>query len=384
MQITAEERRARLTHRHLLAHPERAGSPEAVADALVGLHATDAATVFLAVAARIREPSPEAVEQALYQDLSLVRLLAMRRTMFVVGRDLAPVVDAAAARPVAAKERKGLLRYLTDGGRDGAWLVGTERQVLAALADGVPRSGTELAAEVPALGTQVTVGAGTRHEAVQTVASRVLRVLAAENRIRRDRPRGSWTSSQFRWVLGEPLPELDPAPARAELARHWLARYGPGTEADLAWWTGWTLRDVRAALAAIGAQQVHLDEGPGLVLPDDTEPTPAAAPCAALLPALDPSGMGWRQRDWYLPPRHTAELFDRTGNIGPTVWWDGRIVGGWAQRDSGEPVWEFLDDVGAEAVAAVTAEAERLAGFLGGIRVTPRFRTPLERRLSEG
>ena len=37
--------------------------------------------------------------------------------------------------------------------------------------------------------------------------------------------------------------------------------------------------------------------------------------------------------------------------------------------------------VGADATAAIEAEAARLADWLGPVRVTPRFRTPLEREL---
>jgi Winged helix DNA-binding domain len=63
------------------------------------------------------------------------------------------------------------------------------------------------------------------------------------------------------------------------------------------------------------------------------------------------------------------------------VWWNGRIVGGWAQRRDGEIAYRLLEDVGAEALAAVEAEAERLGRWIGPIRITPRFRTPLEREL---
>ena len=91
--------------------------------------------------------------------------------------------------------------------------------------------------------------------------------------------------------------------------------------------------------------------------------------------------MGWAERDFYLGP-HQAPLFDRTGNIGPTVWCDGRIVGGWAQRNDGPVVWRLLEDVGAEAEAAIEAETGRLTKWFGDVRVTPRFRTPLERELS--
>lgn len=351
---------------------------------MVGLHATDPATVFLAVAARIHEAAPAALEQALYQDLTLLRLLCMRRTMFVVGRDLAPVVDSSTARAIAAKERTKLIAFLAEGGGwDEKWLAAAERAVLAELAAGGPLTGAELGARVPALREQVTVAVGKPYETTQAVASRILRTMAAENRLRRDRPRGSWASSQFRWVPGEPLPQLPAAEARAELVRRWLAAYGPGTVADLKWWTGWNLGDVRRALVAVGAEEVALEQQePGYVLPGDSGPTAAVPPYAAMLPSLDPTGMGWVQRDWYLPPEHTAELFDRTGNIGPTVWWDGRIVGGWAQRPDGELVWRLLDDVGAEAKAAISAEAERLAAFIGGQRITPRFRTPLERALA--
>jgi hypothetical protein len=381
--IDTAERRARIGARQLA----RRETPLAVADDLVALHATDAATVYLSLAARLDAPGVAAVERALYDDVALVRLLAMRRTLFVVPVDLAPVVDSAAARAIAAKEREKLLAFLAAGGGwDAAWLAAAEQETLAALHRLGPSSGQQLGTAVPALQERVTVAAGKPYEAVQTVASRVLRVLAAENRIRRDRPRGGWTSSAYRWVESTPWPDLPVEQARAELVRRWLASYGPGTEADLKWWTGWPLGAVRRALAAVRAERVSLpDADPAnadaFVLPGDTAPT-LAAPRAALLPALDPTPMGRRERDWYTDPDHAGLLFDRTGNIGPTVWWDGRVIGGWAQAADGSVAWRLLVDVGAEAVAAVRAEAEQLTAFLGDARVTPRFRTPLERELS--
>jgi hypothetical protein len=90
--------------------------------------------------------------------------------------------------------------------------------------------------------------------------------------------------------------------------------------------------------------------------------------------------MGWKERDWYLGP-HRAALFDRSGNVGPTIWWDGRIVGGWAQRD-GQIATRLLEDAGADARTAIQAEADRLQGWLGEKRFVPKFRTPLERELT--
>jgi hypothetical protein len=91
--------------------------------------------------------------------------------------------------------------------------------------------------------------------------------------------------------------------------------------------------------------------------------------------------MGWRERAWYVGG-HAAALFDRSGNIGPTAWWDGRIVGGWAQRKDGEITVRLLEDAGREAAAAICATARQLQEWVGAARITPRFRTPLERELA--
>jgi hypothetical protein len=381
--LTAAQRRARLGARHLLLPGGRGATVEQVAHALVGLHATDPATVYLAACARLTAPSVGEVERGLYDDLTLTRMLCMRRTMFVVPAELAPVVNASTARRVAAKERAHHAQLLLRaGGFTPEWIAATEEAALAALRVRGQATTAELAADVPALCERIVVSPGKPYESTQRVASRVMGVLAAEGRVRRGRPLGGWTSNQFRWSAAPPLAELPEAAAKADLARHYLASFGPATVEDLKWWSGWTLTDARKAIAATGAVAVDLDEGTGYLLPDDTEPVPEPEPWAALLPALDPTAMGWRHRDWYAAPDLRRPLFDGYGNIGPTVWWNGRVIGGWAQRRDGSIGYRLLTDAGRLARAAVDGEAERLAGWLGGSRVTPSFRTPLERELA--
>lgn len=379
------ERRARLAVRHRLTGSARAATAEEVGNALVALHGTDPASVFLAVGARLAgDAGPVAtVERALYEERSLVRMHGMRHTVFVFPSSLAAAVHSSTTHPAAVRERSLLLRHLAEGSAfDAAWLAETERLVLAELAVRGEATGTELGAAVTRLRETYVYGPGTRQEGVQSVASRVLRILGMEGRIVRGRPQGTWTSSRFRWALAEEHPPMAPAEARAELIRRWLAACGPASEADLKWWTGWRVTDVRGALAAVGAAPVTLAGGTGFVLPDDLDPVPEPEPWAALLPALDPTAMGWQARDWYQDPEHRAALYDRSGNIAPTVWWCGRIVGVWAQRPDGAVVHRLLADVGGEAERAIGAEAARLAAWVGEVRVTPRFRTPLERELA--
>ena len=381
--IATAERAARLVRRQLTRQARTAGE---VADALVALHATDPATVYLSVGARLARPERmvEAVEGALYgDDACLVRMLAMRRTMFVVTARSAPDVYAAAGRHIAARERKGLLAYLADGGGwDEAWLAETEAEVVAALAGHGELSGAQLSRLVPRLREQIVVARGKPYEATQNIASRVIRTMAAENRIERRRPVGSWTSSQFRWAAARQLADRTVEEGRTAVVRSWLAAYGPGTAADLKWWTGWTLTEVRKLLAAVGAESVRIGGQPGYVLPGDADEVTQVPPAAVLLPALDPTPMGWQDRGWFLPDEHRGALFDRTGNVGPTVWWGGEVIGGWGQLPDGTVVWRALADRGEEAARAVDHEAAGLTARLGGVRITPRFRTPLERELT--
>src|SRR6266545_4776762 len=386
--IGVEERRARLALRHRLAPAAHATEPDELARDLVGLHGTDPASVFLAAWARLRAPEVEAIQRAMYEERCLLRILGMRRTMFVVPVDLLPVVHAACTRAIAAQQRKRLQNLVAQAGiaddPDG-WLRDLERATLRALAERGEALGAELSKDVPGLREQLHLATGKPYEAKVNVTTLVLFLMAADGLIIRGRPRGTWTSSQFRWAplekwLPGGVPEMPVEAAQVELVRRWLAAFGPGTVADLKWWTGLTVGAVKRALAQIEPAEVELDDGTGLVLPGDLEPVPATAPWAALLPALDPTAMGWSGRAWYLG-EHGPALFDRSGNVGPTVWWQGRIVGGWAQRKDGEIALRLLEDVGADAVAAVEAEAERLRRWFGPVRVTPRFRTPLEREL---
>ena len=344
--------------------------------------------MYLSAWARMTAPSIAAVDRALYDDRHLVRMLAMRRTMFVVPVEDAPMLHAAASMGVAKRERQRNLELAGLLGVDdpAAWLADAEAAGLEALERLGGATAQELGRAVPALAEKVRVSVGKKYEADIGMASRVLLLLAADGRIVRGRPRGTWISSQYRWKpierwLGGPMQELPVAAAQAELVRRWLERFGPGTEADIRWWTGWTAREARAALASVGAVEVELEGGAvALVVGDDVEPTPAPDPWVALLPALDPTTMGWQARDWYLGP-HKAPLFDTNGNAGPTIWSDGRIVGGWAIRPNGEVVLKLLEDVGREVEGAIEAEAGRLTTWLESVTAIPRFPTPLYKEL---
>jgi hypothetical protein len=178
--VDVAERRARAARRHHLAPDTWASDPVELVRDLVALHSTDPASVFLSAMARSVDASPAALERALYDDRSLLRMLGMRRTMWVVPLELAAIIHAGCTKAIAARERARLVQFLEQGGvaDDGA-----------------------------------------------------------------------------RWLR-------------------------------------------------------HLGGRSGLLSADDAEPVVPPQPWAALLPALDPTVMGWTERSWYLGD-HRAPLFDR-------------------------------------------------------------------------
>ena len=387
--IPTEERRARLALRHHLATP--ATEVREAAEAMVGLHSSDPATVYLSARARIPGIKQDDIASALYDERLVVRILAMRRTLFVVPVDMAPLLHNSSTVALIPAERKRLITMVEGAGiaNDGkAWVEKAERRTLEALKARGEAVATDLTKDVSELREKITFYK--RDGSVLTtvgMSTRVLFLLAAEGKIVRGRPRGSWVSSQYRWVpieswIGGPMPEMGKSDAQAALLRRWLHTFGPGTELDVKWWTGWPVTQVRAALAAIGAVEVEVDSGPAYVLADDLEPVEPIRPWVALLPSLDPTTMGWKERKWYLGP-HYPRLFDRSGNAGQTVWVDGRIVGGWGQQPDGQITWELLEDVGSEADAEIERHAAELQDWLGDTVFTARFRSPMDRALAK-
>lgn len=114
--IDAEERRARLARRHRLTPEDHAEDVVDATRSIVCLHATDPATVYLSARARVAELTVADLDEALYTERSLVKHLAMRRTLFVFPRETLPFAQAGASGRVAEAERRRLIRDVERAG----------------------------------------------------------------------------------------------------------------------------------------------------------------------------------------------------------------------------------------------------------------------------
>ncbi len=390
LHVTDDHRRARIARRHGLAPDHRYTSPENAATAMTVLHATETSTPFLSLHARVRELTVADVEALLYDERSLIRVMAMRRTLFIVPRNLLPAVAGSAGRRVAEAERRRLAKEAVelDEQLGANWIATASAEIVEHLS-GREVSTPDLRSELAHLGGTFTAAPGTKWSAEVPMMSRLLTILTASGDIVRARNAGHWRISKPTYTsmatwLGSPMTPTEAQPGYADVVRRWLWTFGPGTEADIVWWLGSTKSTVRKALADVDAVPVELDDGTvAWVLPDDLadlESPPQTEPWVALLPTLDPTVMGWRERAFYLDPAHTPYLFDSVGNAGTTVWVNGRIVGCWVQDDKERVQLVLIEDVSSTARALLDVEVARLDDFLGGEHISNVFTSPQMKR----
>jgi hypothetical protein len=387
--ISTDQRRVRLGLRHRLVVPD-ASTPEEAADSVVALHATDPATIYLSIQARSAGATVELIDDALFERRSMIRTLAMRRTLFVPTWSMVAAIEQSSSPAVAKIERRQLLKFLTNSeiADPERWLSQAFAEVLEAL-DGVGMQARDVTNAVPRVATRIVLGGGKFTQQAKAT-SRVLGLMAVEGLLARGRPAGAWTNRQYVWYRRDQWLPLDPtfddeAAASAALVNHYLRQFGPVTLTDVVWWTGWTKTKTRAALAEAGAVEVEITgeagENEAFLSRDDAGEAADPGPWVALLPSLDPTPMGWKQRAWYVGD-FTDELFDRNGNIGPTIWADGRIVGVWVQNSNGEIVHHLFESLSTTSQELLEAETSRLAVFLGETIVKPSFPTPRQKQLS--
>ncbi len=334
-------------------------------------------------------PAISSVEAALYDTRTIVRHHAMRRTIWVMPIEIARWAHAATTEKIAANERKRTLQAIeasTDLADPAGWFADARAEVIALLAKKGSLTTRQVGQMLPHLAIPLEFGSAS-NKATLNAHAKVLQGAGFDADVVRGRPPATWISSEYPWSATEtwldtPISGWEKRAAAAELVHAWLRCFGPGTETDLVWWFGDTKTLIRNALADCDAVEVALEDGsPAWVASGDEAETAAPEPWVRLLPGLDPTSMGWKERDWYVGPALLEPMFDRFGNIGPAIWADGRIVGGWAQRDDATIVYELFESLSRAHQRLLDDAIEEMHEVVDGVCVKPRFPARMQKRL---
>ncbi|MDY6878330.1 MAG: winged helix DNA-binding domain-containing protein [Chloroflexota bacterium] len=393
-----------LAHKQHLLPTSRLADVVQVTRDIVALHATSATSPYLSLWARVPDFQREMLEDALYEQRTLAKVLCMRVTLHAVPSDEATNFIQACRAYV---ERRTPPRFRNEGLLVQAGICQAEEasvllknlycRVLDALAEKGPSTLQEISQQVPELKTKIRHDVGKPYEGEFSIGSRLVHGMCAQGLLIRTRPRGTWRSSLYEYAaLSDWLPDVDldsvtTEEARAWLVRHYLDVFGPATLDDVQWWTGFSKGETKKALGALEPELVEvtvegLGDGYWMLAEDaqrlrDFASTPPDAPYAFFLPSLDPYIMGYRDRRRFLTPEHRAKLFDRAGNAVPTVWVNGQVVGAWGQQKDGSVIYGLFEAVGEEEQALLEGEIPRLEGFLGDEYLPPYTHTPFTRAL---
>lgn len=205
--IDVAQRRTRLQRRHRITADHLARTVVEAAEATVVVHATDPATVYLSMLARCPSASLDDVSAALYDERTLVKLIGMRRTMFVAPTGFAPVVQCAAGHAIGERLRRQIVKDLATmtteppiGPDPEAWLAEVEAATERAVDARGEALASQLSKDEPRLRTTLIPDTGKTWDVPVKITSRVLTLMGADGRVIRGRPAGTWLSRQHRWA----------------------------------------------------------------------------------------------------------------------------------------------------------------------------------------
>jgi hypothetical protein len=353
--------RRRLRAQHLHTRLPAASLHRMVAD-ICGLHAQVMSSAELAAAVRLDGLTAGTVATALWSDRSLVKAWAMRGTLHLLTTEDYPLYAAA-----LSNRRFDL---------DAPWLKyhGLLASDVPALIDAVSDAldGRQLIREE--LGGEVVrrLGDSKWETLLASGWGAVLKPVAFQGRLCFGPSEGNRVTfvRPDQW-LG-PFERLDPVEALAEVARRFLAAYGPARVEEFARWWGVQPKAVRPVLTADhGFVQVEVENArPAWTVPDAPAVTAEDAPVVRLLPLFDPYTVALR-RDGERPLAGPEKdlVYRKAGWISPVLLVDGQIAGVWEHREERGGLRVDISPFGGPLASPIadlaSVEARRLAEYLG-------------------
>ncbi len=316
-----------------------------VAKEQIGLHSTDYWTPYLSAWSRIGDYDAEAVFNSLNSGQQLVRLNSFRGTVHVIHTDNLPVAVRATGPRLERWVRKHpFLKKHSDTEIED--MLG---EVMNALED-QPLRMRDLKKALP------HIAEGMRW-LIFLLAARGLVVRATA-------PHARSTQTAYarldKWSPGVKVPEIPEDEAIGMLLQLYVERFGPVSVNDFAWWLPWTKTKTRKTIEAVEGivsfefqgktyyiTKKELDFIPSIEIPDD--------PIICFLPYEDHFPKAFIERSWFIDEDCLQRLFPRSaaahwpegskakrampdtggtgvnqsGEIRPSIWLNGRIVGRW-------------------------------------------------------
>jgi len=323
-----------------------------------GLHATSTTTPYLSLLARTNSFTKENLREELYLKKSLAKVTYVRKTVFILPENMLPIAMSAVQRNTKLLTDQHL-KYLQLTQRE---YESTAKKILHILKNrGLPLK--ELKTEMGSIPNLMYI----------------VRMMCFQGLLIRGAPRSGWKSNLHSYFpFSEYYPDLDMSILDEKVAlrfviMEYITNFGPVTETDITWWTGFPKSLVRDILKEIQ------DELSTVKISDLEDKYYILSSQAStlkdirtqnfntinILPCLDPYLMGYKNRDRYLDKKFYSNVFDRSGNATTTILYEGKVIGVW---DFNAPEFKYFlfYDLESEILDNLKAQAGKIGRFISG------------------
>jgi len=329
-----------------------------IAGDIGGLHGTTATGPYLSLYARAPSFRREELAVAMAQKKCLARIRYVRNTVYILPRDFIPVAFAATSGMAATTSQ----RFSQNSGITPTQYARISNKILKVL-EGRGLTTREI------------------RKKLRTAAhiSPIVNLMCDKGLLVRSLPREGWKSSQHAYFLfGDYYPDLDLSAlgeeeARKIVVRQYLLSFGPASEKDVVWWTGFPRSQVKKILGDLGDEvsSVEIPEWNSgyMVLSSEKESLKSFRtydhPVVNVFPSLDSYMMGYKERKRLLHPKHEKMVYDRSGNAASVILVDGRVAGIWDWDETMVKIL-YLEDLAKDTRRRVRAKVSDTGKFIMG------------------
>ena len=326
-----------------------------------GLHGTIPKTPYLSLFSRTKNFTKQQLDEELYTKRSLGRIRCVRKTVYVLPKELLSTAFSA-TKSLVELTSKRYIQYLGVTEQDYTELS----QQIIRLLKGKGLTAKKIKTK---LGTDLNVSA-------------VMNLMCDQGLLIRGNPKNGWKSNLHTYYLFHDyfpdvnLNQSNKKDAIELLVQHYIASFGPVTENDIIWWTGLTKTLIQDALKKLEVVSVNVEglEGSFLLLKSDTT-LKGASPRSRvvnLLPALDSYIMGYTERKRFLAHQYYNNVFDRSGNAAPTILVEGKVVGVWDFIADKKPAVKILlfESPENSTLTTIYSKAQQIGKFIADKEVT--------------
>jgi len=328
-----------------------------------GLHATSPTTPYLSLFARTHDFAKKQLDEELYIKRNLAKIRCMRKTVYILPKEMIPIAYSATKRMVELASEKysqylGITRKQYDE---------TSKSILKILED----TGMTVKEIKNVLRTELNISA-------------IVNLMCDQGLLIRGHPRHGWKSNIHTYYpFWDYFPDINlnavnEEKAKELLMKKYIASFGPVSEDDIIWWTGFLKREVMGMLEGLEDQitQVEISNLKGiyLMLTSDLKSLQflkLEKHVLTLLPSLDPYLMGYKERERYLNPQYYNYVFDGSGNATSTILLNGEVIGVWDIAEKAEPLIKLFlfEEVEKTVLNDIRVIAKKIGKFIVGREV---------------